>query len=66
MKLIVDSKALIKNCPNILRAFKEPSPKKGFSFSTLFPICSLMLSTLFMSLNTFLRMLSHLLQLKIL
>ena len=29
MKLIVDSKALIKNCPNILRAFKEPSPKKG-------------------------------------
>ena len=49
----LDSKALIKNCPNILRAFKEPSIKKCFSCSILFPIY-LMLSTSFMLLNTFL------------
>ena len=34
--------------------FKEPSAKKIFSYSTLFPICNLILSTSFMSLNAFL------------
>ena len=59
------SKALIKNCPNIWKAFRESSTKKSFSFSTLFPICNLMLSTSFMSLSAFLQMLSYLLQLNI-
>ena len=52
----------IKYSPNILRAFKETSARKSFSFSTLFPICNLMLSISFMSLINFLQMLSYLLQ----
>ena len=36
---------------NILRAFKEFSAKKSFSFSILFPTYNLMLSTSLMSLN---------------
>ena len=50
---------------NILRAFKEPLAKKRFSFSILLPICNFMLSTSFLSLNAFLRILSFLLQLKL-
>ena len=34
----LDSKTLIKNCPNILRVFKKPSAMKTFSFSILFPV----------------------------
>ena len=48
----IDSKAFIKNCPNILRSFKAPLPNKFFSFSILFPICNLILSTPFMSLHS--------------
>ena len=61
----LDSIALIKNCPNILRAFKKTLAKKSFSFSTLFSTCNLMLYTSFMSLNAFLWILSYILQLKI-
>ena len=47
------------------RTFKEPPAKESFSFSTLFPIFNLMLSTYYMSLNAFLRKLSYSSQLKI-
>ena len=30
-KCFLDSKALTKKCPNILRTFEEPSAKKGFA-----------------------------------
>ena len=50
MKLQLDLKALIKNCPNILRAFKKLSANKSFRFCILFPTCNLAPSTSFMPL----------------
>ena len=53
-------KALVKNYLNTFKAFKERLLKKSFSFSILFLLWKLILSTLFMSLNAFSRLLSQL------
>ena len=58
-------KGFHQELPKYVKSFQRAFSKESFSFSTLFPICNLMLSTSYMSLNAFLWMLLYLLQLKI-
>ena len=62
--LLLRFKGSHQELPKHIKSFQRSFGKKNLNFSTLFPICNLMLSTSFMSLNAFLRMLSYLLELK--